>query len=54
LITSTVLTLIVLPAMYELMEERWPKVVARLSGLWRRSRVAGGGEPQQVSTSGAT
>jgi cobalt-zinc-cadmium resistance protein CzcA len=55
LITSTVLTLIVLPAMYELMEERWPKVAARFSALWRRPRLAAGLEiPSTPSSSGPT
>ena len=38
LITSTLLTLVVLPAMYELMEERWPQLRDRVVLLNRRSR----------------
>jgi cobalt-zinc-cadmium resistance protein CzcA len=38
LITSTLLTLIVLPAMYELIEERWPQLRDRVVLLNRRSR----------------
>jgi cobalt-zinc-cadmium resistance protein CzcA len=33
LITSTWLTLIVLPAMYEIIEERWPQVADRWQGI---------------------
>jgi cobalt-zinc-cadmium resistance protein CzcA len=33
LITSTVLTLIVLPAMYEWIEEKWPSVAGRVGSL---------------------
>jgi heavy metal efflux system protein len=33
LVTSTLLTLLVLPAMYELIEERWSAVRAKLTGL---------------------
>lgn len=42
LITSTVLTLIVLPVMYQLIEERWPAVRTRLQVLRRstKTRVA--------------
>ena len=45
LITSTVLTLIVLPAMYEIIEERWPGVASRWQGIvgglpGRKPRVA--------------
>ena len=39
LITSTVLTLIVLPGMYELIEERWPAFLSRRRGRWTRSPV---------------
>lgn len=35
LITSTLLTLIVLPAMYEATEQRWPGIVARFRGFRR-------------------
>jgi heavy metal efflux system protein len=41
LITSTLLTLLVLPVMFELIEERWPRAVAlvhRLSGRIRHTR----------------
>jgi len=37
LITSTLLTLVVLPAMYELIEERWPQLRQRVVLLNRRS-----------------
>ena len=37
LITSTILTLVVLPAMYELIEERWPQLRQRVVLLNRRS-----------------
>jgi cobalt-zinc-cadmium resistance protein CzcA len=40
LITSTLLTLIVLPAMYESMEERWPQVAARFRARWGRPLAA--------------
>ncbi len=42
LITSTVLTLVVLPVIYELIEERWPKLRARLAfaSIHRRSKTA--------------
>lgn len=42
LITSTLLTLIVLPAMYELIEARWPDVRARLTVS--RGEIPGGRE----------
>jgi cobalt-zinc-cadmium resistance protein CzcA len=42
LITSTVLTLIVLPLLYEWLEERWPDWAATLHRRIRRGRVAPG------------
>jgi len=39
LITSTVLTLIVLPVVYESLEERWPAWSAALADRLRRGRA---------------
>ena len=38
LITSTLLTMVVLPTLYELIEERWPGVTSR----WRNARLLKG------------
>lgn len=38
LMTSTALTLFVLPVVYEWLEERWPRWAARASAWWGRAR----------------
>ena len=39
LITATLLTLVVLPTMYEIIEERWPMVTERFGRMWRARRA---------------
>jgi cobalt-zinc-cadmium resistance protein CzcA len=47
IITSTILTLIVLPVMYQLIEERWPELRARFAlPRIRARRAMGAGRPE--------